>query len=143
MDKNINESIDEITIEEWQNIFELIPEIEQTENFGQIIPLQKVSDNFSIYNGFETASVVTEFIKRAYDNNIMIGFDWMHWEEGRKIVESETKDFSGVDKYTLCKLLIAHVRNDRFCDGWLISCFADDIILNILKELREIIQTKD
>jgi hypothetical protein len=141
MDNETNKSIDRITIEEWQAIFELIPTIEQTENFGEFIPPERISDNFSIYKGFESSRVVDEFVKRAYDNNIVVSFDWMQWEEGRKIIESETKDFSGLDKYTLCKLLIAHIRNDRFCDGWLISRFTDSTILNILKELRETIQT--
>ncbi len=143
MDNDINNPIDKITIEEWQTIFELIPTIEETENFGEFIPLERISDNFSIYKGFETSRVVIEFEKRAYDNNLIVNFNWMEWEEGRKIVESETKDFSGLDKYTLCKLLTAHIRNDRFCDGWLISRFADGTILNILKELSEKIQPKN
>lgn len=141
MDKDTNKLIDKITFEEWRTIFELIPIIEQTENFGEFIPIERISDNFLIYKGFESSKVVDEFVKRSYDNNLVVSFDWMQWDEGRKIIESKSKDFSGLDKYTLCKLLIAHIRNDRFCDGWLISRFTDGTILNILKGLREIIQT--
>lgn len=143
MDNDTNKLIEQITIEKWQAIFELIPTIEQTENFGEFIPNERISDNFSIYKGFESSRVVDEFVKRAYDNNLIVSFDWMQWDEGRKIIESETKDFSGFDKNTLCKLLIAHIRNDRFCDGWLISRFSDGTILNILKTLKKEIESKE
>ena len=141
METDINKLIDKITIEGWQSMFELIPMIERTENFGKFISSEKITDNYSIYKGFESSRLIDEFVERADKNNIIISFDWMDWEEGRKIIESETKDFSGVDKYTLCKLIIVHIRNDRFCDGWLISRFSDGTILNILKELKKIIQT--
>ena len=139
MDTDTNTLIDKITIEEWQSMFELMPTIEQTDNFGELIPSEKITDNFSIYKGFESSRVIDEFVKRAYKNNLVVSFDWMQWEEGRKIIESETKDFSGLDKYALSKLIIAHIRNDRFCDGWLISRFSDGTIINILKVLKEII----
>jgi len=143
MNTAFNDSIDKISNEEWESVFELIPTIEQTKEFGEYIPMEKVSDNLSIYKGFKTSNIVDEFVHRVYQRNIIISFDWMQWEKGKEIIESKTTDFSSFDKYTLCKLLITHVRNDRFCDGWLISCFDNGNILGILKSLKKIIQINE
>jgi hypothetical protein len=141
MNTDFNNSIDKISSEEWESVFDLIPTIEQTKDFGEYIPMEKISDNFSIYKGFKSSNIVDEFVHRVYQSNIIISFDWMQWDKGKEIIESKTTDFSSFDKYTLCKLLVTHVRNDRFCDGWLVSCFDNGSILGILKALEKIIQS--
>ena len=81
MNTAFNDSIDKISNEEWESVFELIPTIEQTKEFGEYISMEKVSDNLSIYKGFKTSNIVDEFVHRVYQRNIIISFDWMQWEK--------------------------------------------------------------
>ncbi len=45
-------------------------------------------------------------------------------------------DFDSVDIPTKCKLITAIVRNDRFCEGALVSAFESGLILKILKSIK-------
>lgn len=67
-------------------------------------------------------SIVSKFVEVVYAIPI-ISFDWGAWEEGRKIANDENFAFDSVDLLTKCKLITAIVRNDRFCEGALVSAF--------------------
>lgn len=130
----------QISKENWKPLVELIPIIERTKNFGEYIDSTKVTENFSIYHGFKNLRVVDEFFHRAYQNIITYDFDWMHWELGRLIIESETEvSYEKYDLDILSKLIYAIVRNDKYCDGYLISKFSDGNILKILKTVETIL----
>ncbi len=111
-EKNCGEKINSYTREDWQPLFELIPEIEKTtsfyeraqENKGQIIQIPYC----------EPAPIVLRFLKVVYSIPIIISFDWVSWEEGRKIASNPDFDFDSVNLVTKCKLITAIVRNDRF-----------------------------
>lgn len=132
---------EEVTHENWKPLIELIPSIERTKNFGEYIESTKISDNFSIYNGFSNSRVVDEFFHRAYDNGLIYDFDWMHWDFGKSILENKSNEsFNNYDLDILNKFIIAIVRNDKYCDGYLISKFSDGTVLSILKSVKSIIE---
>jgi len=68
---------------------------------------------------------------------IIISFDWGAWEEGRKIASNDDFDFDTLDIPEKCKLITAIVRNNRFCDGVLVSAFESGLILRILKSIEK------
>ncbi|MCF7944257.1 MAG: DUF6508 domain-containing protein [Spirochaetia bacterium] len=121
-----------ITPEAWNKLFNLIPEIEQTESFGKA----DIRDG-TIYPT-TCSEIVYTFHQCVYELGLIIDFPWMDWEEGKKIITDEKIDFYSLSPETLCKLLTAIVRSDRFCDGALVSSFENGTVLGILKGLRRI-----
>jgi hypothetical protein len=127
----------EMTKRKWMPLIELIPVIEETEEFGEYIDPTKITENSYIYNGFKNSRVADEFFHRVYDNIITYDFDWMNWELGRLIIESETEvSYEKYDLDVLSKLIYALVRNDKYCDGYLITKLSDGTILKILKSIE-------
>ena len=68
---------------------------------------------------------------------IIISFDWGAWEEGRELTSNDEFDFDTLDIPEKCKLITAIVRNDRFCDGALVSAFESGLISRILKSIEK------
>lgn len=119
----------------WKPLLDLIPEIENTKNFGeaQVIIEDNGIINFPFYKWDE---VVSKFHKVVYDIPIMISFDWGSWDEGRMIANNEDFDFDTIDIPTKCKLISAIVRNDRFCEGALLMAFRSGFMVKILKSIK-------
>ena len=86
---------------------------------------------------FLPASVVSRFLEVVYAIPIIIGFDWVAWDEGRRMASDENFDFDSTDLVTKCKLITAIVRNDRFGEGALASAFESGLILKILKSMEK------
>ena len=96
----------------WKPILDLIPEIEASNRVIHIF--QHLADTMGI----------------------MISFDWGSWQEGKDILEGKTFDFDTIDIPTKCKLISMIIRNNRFCDGYLVSTFENGIILGMLKSIE-------
>ncbi len=126
----------------WIPLIGLIPSIEKSENFGKYSKPTKVDDNVFIYNGHTYSRIVNEFFHLVYSCGLIYDFDWMNWDLGKSILENKSNTtFKNYDLDTLNKLIITIVRNDKFCDGYLISKFSDGTILNILKSAESLIKT--
>lgn len=72
-----------------------------------------------------------------YDLNLVLKFDWGAWEEGKEILNSGEQNFFALEPVTLCKLLTALIRTDRFMDGTLVSNFVNGTIIKIIKALQD------
>lgn len=115
---------------------ELIAKIEQTEKFAVI--REAVSKNGVTQPGYlEPMPIVDDFFHLVYELDLIVKFDWMHWEEGGKILNQKDYDFSQLSKHDLCKVLTVIVRGDRFYEGTLVMRFKDGTILKILKAICE------
>lgn len=86
---------------------------------------------------YNYSNSVQDFLQTLYELDIIQPFDWGAWShkacdliEGRGIDEA--------DQETLHKLLIAHVRADRFMEGQLASAFQAGHITAILRRLRDL-----
>ena len=90
----------------------------------------------------EPAPIVLRFLKVVYSIPIIISFDWVSWEEGRKIASNPDFDFDSVNLVTKCKLITAIVRNDRFCEGALVAAFESGLILKILESIEKEVNNK-
>ncbi len=128
-----NENINRISKEDWNELIKLIPEIEDTTVFGEVIS----SENSFTY--VSSSEIVNKFHDVVYHKNIEIVFDWGKWKYGIDILENENSDYSKLDLITLVKLITTIIRNDRFSTGYLVSKFEDGTILKILYRLKDII----
>lgn len=90
----------------------------------------------------QPAKIVSRFQYVVYEIGIIHSFDWGSWEKSKKLARNPKTDFNKLDIKTLCMLITAIVRNDRFCEGALVSSFEDGTMLKILKALRENINAK-
>lgn len=86
--------------------------------------------------------LVTRLVRLLYDHHfVLCGFPWMEWQEGRRFAEDPTL-LAAVDLETICKLLTAHARSDRFVEGHLEAMVRSGHIAAILRRLREIQQAR-
>jgi len=136
-ENNYIETINGFSSSDWKPILDLIPEIEQTSTFGEMKGGEKNAEGIIVIPCLTESSVVSRFHKIVYDMPIIIDFDWGSWHEGREMARDENFDFNSVDIPTKCKIITAIVRNDRFCEGALVSAFESGIILKILKSIRQ------
>ena len=136
-EKNCIEIISALTMEDWQPLLDLIPQIEGVEQFGDSTEAMKLFDQgIMVMNPYVEHEVVLKFRNIIDSMPITIDFSWPTWEEGRDMAGDENFDFNTVDIITKCKVLTAFMRNDRFCAGALIGAFESGIILKILKSFR-------
>lgn len=129
------EVINTIRKEEWNQLLNLIPEIEKTDNFGKPGGLKKYKDGTVSFPFYIHTEIVNQFVKIAYDTGIIIPFDWSGWKQGQVMFRDNDFDFDSVDVFTKCKLITAIVRADRFSDGVLIEAFRSGLILKVLKSI--------
>jgi hypothetical protein len=117
-------------------LLDLIPLIENTLVFGEWKGGEKNQDGAITMPWCMSAPIVAEFLDTVYAIPIGISFNWPEWDEGREIARTDF-DFDTVNLVTKCKLITAIVRNDRFCEGALISAFESGLILKILKSIEK------
>ena len=134
-EENYREKIQSYTAFDWKPLLELIPQIEETVDFG-IWDEVKVEDGVMILPHINPAEIVNRLNTIVYDIPIIIDFKWSSWDEGRKMLQKENFDYDSIDIPTKCKLISAIVRNDRFCEGALVDAFESGQILKILKSIE-------
>jgi hypothetical protein len=136
------DKINALTREDWKPLLELIPEIEHTAEFGTWSGGTADKDGVIQFPYSVPAPIVSQFLEVVYAIPIIINFDWSAWEEGREMASDETFNFDATDLVTKCKLITAIVRNDRFCEGALVSAFASGLILKILKSIEKTVNDR-
>lgn len=56
-------------------------------------------------------------MRALYESGVVYNFDWVEWQgEAERLVRSDGA-LEQADLSTLRKLLVLHVRKDRFCEG--------------------------
>lgn len=113
----IQDVINKLTKQDWQQLFDLIPEFR--------------NNNFDF--------IEKKFTEIIYNLNIVISFDWMNWIEGKDLFESRDFNIEKLDLVDLCKFITIFSRNDRFCDGFLRSEIENGKVLKVIKRMNEII----
>lgn len=137
MKNDCKERIYAFTHRDWQLLLDLIPEIENTRSFGEWAGGDTNEEGVIQFPYFMPTNIVSRFLKILYSIPIIIAFDWGAWDEGRKIASDATFNLDNTDLLTKCKLITAIVRNDRFCEGALVSAFESGLILQILKSIEK------
>ena len=107
--------INALTLQDWQPLLVLIPEIENTSKFGDWTGGNKDKEGVIQFPYSVPAPIVSQFLEIVYYIPVIIRFDWGSWDVGRQIASDESFDFDSIDLVTKCKLITAIVRNERFC----------------------------
>lgn len=89
---------------------------------------------------FDYSPEVLSFEKTLYANGFIQPYNWSQWFEGMLLVD-HPELLHKASLQTLRKLLTAHVRADRFNEGYLADIFESGHMLSILKRLAEIHHT--
>ena|SRR5271157_1007453 len=136
-EENYLGKINSYSKEDWKPLLDLIPGIEKTEKFGVMRGGEKDKDGNIQMPFWDYDEIIELFLHIVYNIPITISFDWCSWDEGRKMAKNKNFNYDTIDIPTKCKLITAIVRNDRFCDGALLSEFKSGLILKILKSIEK------
>ena len=98
---------------------------------------EQFDENTLTFPYYEYSSSVGSFLATLYEEEFIYPFDWVNWDYGRKL-SRDPKLLQKANLLSLRKLITAHVRQDRFCEGHLANAFRDGQIVRILERLKEI-----
>lgn len=128
-----------LTKKDWQPLLDLIPEFESTEKFDSYEGLKEIEPGVFEMPHSVPAPCVWKFHDIFVHMGLQVGFDWSEWDEGRRIALAGAEEIMKQDLLTICMLLTAIIRNDRFCDGVLTGFFRDGSGLAALKRIKQIV----
>ena len=134
--RETKQHIKTLSADDWNRLFDLIPEIEQETVYGEFdqAPLPNGSPN--LFFPWEASPLVHKTQSIIAELRLDPVYDWVNWTEGRELLGKPTTDYDSLDAISLCKLFTIMTRQDRFCDGYFISCFENGAMLKILTALK-------
>lgn len=104
--------------------------------WGEHHGIKKTESDTNTPSPAKQTELIHEFVQFMYDKDLVINFDWVHWQEGRDWYASKDKNkYEELDVQTALKLLTATIRNDRFNDGALVRAFEGGVFPNIIDRL--------
>lgn len=137
--KNLQKHLDTLTPKDWSALFELIPQIDRSQAFGDLIESEKLENGSITFPYWSENEIVSRTISAIYKLNVVPVFDWKTWKEGSEIINDVNFDYSSLDTTSLCKLITIIIRRDRFHDGYMVSCFESGTVLKIINSLKNTI----
>jgi len=134
--ENLTDHISSIAAKDWELLFELLPQINQTKRFGKLVGSCSLPNGSVSLPYWSEEEVVSKFFNATYFLGIVMVFDWSAWKEGMEILNDPDTDYSKLDMATLCMLITTIVRADKFCEGYMINCFETGIISKIVESMQ-------
>ena len=134
--KDFETHLNGISINEWETLFALLPELRKGNEFEKEDGLENLEKEKLKSVSQVSDKTIRKIMDIIYSLNIIPVFDWKSWRFGIDILERKNFDYSTLDKITLCKLLTCIVRENRFDPGFLDSCFKDGKMEKILTNLK-------
>lgn len=84
------------------------------------------------------AQEVCAFSKYLYDSGFIYYFSWGNWQHKAKKIYDNPDLLDSADLLTIRRLLITHVRKEKFCDGHFADMLNEGHIQAILRRLKNI-----
>ncbi|PSJ74868.1 hypothetical protein C7N43_21810 [Sphingobacteriales bacterium UPWRP_1] len=137
---NFHEHIQALSAHDWDSLFSLLPEIEQTKNFTEPIVHKEAGEGILILPAYSDAEIVSKFMDVVFRLELSPVFDWTSWEEGRQMLSVPNPGFDELDIVTLCKLFTVIIRQNRFFEGFLAFNFENGNIQAIIRSLQKQVQ---
>jgi hypothetical protein len=133
-----NQENKKLTREGIRKILEFLPQF-QDKSFiaGQWHSSRKIGKNTSSFPYFEYSDLVSKFIQTLYDEGLIYHFDWSSWNYGIKLTQNHNL-LQKANLLTLRKLITAHIRRERFCEGHLASAFQSGLVIRVLERIQRI-----
>lgn len=121
-------------------------ELEQLERHLSLLPATDWQKVFAFIPVFEASGRaesddVSKFCSLLYNLDLVVSFDWPHWEDGRRLVNNPELLNTISDPVVCVKLLTALVRGDRFNEGLLEFMCSNGTVVGILKAMKRIMDT--
>ncbi|MBP6533349.1 MAG: hypothetical protein KA285_08690 [Bacteroidia bacterium] len=135
IDNTLNQ-LNSIPKDNWNKLFDLIPRIEVSDDFGMMTGGNEIAPGTFEMPSWDGTDITLDFVKIAYELKLVIDFDWMAWAEGKTMLDNKNQDFDCLDLLSLCKLLTRIIRADKFNDGYLVGNFENGNILKILRAIK-------
>ena len=128
----------ELTTDGIKKILEFLPKF-QGGKFkpGKWHPSEQIGEKTSTFPCYEYSNLVSDFLRTLYDEGFIYPFDWGSWSYGVKLSRNPEL-IQRTNLLTLRKLMTAHIRQDRFCEGHLASIFESGLVIKILERLRKL-----
>ena len=135
--ENLQEHIKSLRADDWERLFSLLPEIEATKKFGEVIVGERLGNGSFAFPYWRSSEIVGKIFHIIHELDIVPVFDWTSWDEGKTILNNHDFDYSNLDTITLCKVLTTIERADRFNDGFMVLNFENGTIPKIIKALKQ------
>lgn len=102
---------------------------------------RRIQEHEGAWGGRESRPdpVIADFLDFWYTRNLVVRFDWPHWEEGRGWYRStDDRKYPALDAATALKLLTVVIRSARFSEGELERAFESGEVPKIIHRVLEI-----
>jgi hypothetical protein len=126
---------------DWQPLFELTPQIRNTQTFGKLVGAQKHEDGSVAFPYWCESEIVSKFFNTTYMLGLVVAFDWSAWHEGIEILNEKHELIEELEVEDLCKLLTIMLRSDKFCEGYLVNCFERGLVERIMEAMEVRVMT--
>ena len=127
-----------LTPEGIKKILEFLPKFQDAKfKPGKWHSSEQIKENTLTFPYYEYSILVSKFLRTLYDEGFIYPFDWGSWDYGVKLSRNPEL-VQKANLLTLRKLITAHIRQDRFCEGHLASIFESGLVVRLLERLKEI-----
>lgn len=118
-----------MTIDGIEKVLEFLPKFQDAKfKPGKWHYSEQFDENTSTFPYFEYSNSVSKFLHTLHDDGFVYPFDWGSWNYGVKLSRNPEL-IQKANLLTLRKLMTAHVRQDRFCEGHLASIFENGLVI--------------
>ncbi len=127
-----------LTPEGIRKVLEFLPKFQDVKfKPGKWHPSDQIDENTSTFPCYEYSNSVSKFLSTLYDEGFIYPFDWGGWNYGVKLSRNPEL-LQKANLLTLRKIITAHIRQDRFCEGHLASVFKNGLVVCFLKRLQQL-----
>lgn len=92
---------------------------------------------------FEPSGVAERLVQAVYESGVAYDFDWVKWQdEAERLVQSDP-GLGQAGLSILRKLLVLHVRKDRFCEGHFAEMLESGHVRAILRRVAVLTSTSN
>lgn len=141
--ETLKDHIASINYKDWCLLFDMLPEIKSAKKFSTLMGSKRMANGSISLPYWAESEVVSKFFNTAYFLGIVVVFDWSAWQEGIEILNNHESDYNKYELPVLCKLLTTIIRSDKFCEGYMISCFETGVVTGIIEAMQNKVLQRD
>ena len=135
MSRSNGYNINLITDEDIQTLLAYVSYFESDDDFKDYAEIKDGGISHCFLEG-----QAKDFVEDCYEHHFVQDFDWPKWVDKHPALARKGEGVENADLATIGKMLTAHCRGDRFCEGHLLSVMKNGQVLKILKRLQQISQ---
>jgi hypothetical protein len=108
------------------------------DDFAHLVGSTDVAGEIPFMGHLEYHPAVYKFMDACYENGMVLSFDWGAWSRQAHRYMRDPPLVMSAKLNTCMKLLTAHLRAERFCDGHLQEVLESGHITAILRRLQHL-----